>query len=81
MSSDVEHFFMSMGHLYVLGEVSIQVLWITCLAGVESHEFFIYMEIKPLSDASLANMFSHIVSSLFTLQMFSFSVQKLFNLI
>ena len=61
MSSDVEHFFTSMGLLYVLGEVSIQVLWITCLTGVESHEFFINLEIKPLSDASLANMFSLIL--------------------
>ena len=38
---------MSMGHLYVLGEVSIQVLClffnlIVCLPGVELYKFFIY---------------------------------------
>ena len=81
MTSDVEHFFMSMGHLYVLGEVSIQVLWITCLAGVESHEFFIYLEIKPLSDISLANTFFRKVSSLFILMMTFLAMQKLLNLV
>ena len=46
--NDVEHFFMSVGHVNVLlGEMSIQVLcpffkWIICLPGVESYEFFIY---------------------------------------
>ena len=38
---------MSMGPLYVLGEVSVQVLcsffnWIVCLPGMELCEFFIY---------------------------------------
>ena len=48
MASDAEHFFMSMGPLYVLlGEVSTQVHcpffnWIVCLPGVELYEFFIY---------------------------------------
>ena len=48
MTSDIEHFFMSMGPLYVLlGEVSVQILcpffnWIVYLPGVESCELFIY---------------------------------------
>ena len=33
-------------------------------------------EIKPLSDVSLANIFSHMVVSLFILLMFSLAVQK-----
>ena len=38
------------------------------------------LEIKPLSEVSLANMFSHIVGSLFTLMLFFFlAMQKLFN--
>ena len=36
------------------------------------------LEIKPLSDVSLANIFSHTVGSLFILMMFSLAVQKLF---
>ena len=38
-------------------------------------------EIKPLSEVSLANMFSHIVGSLSILMLFSLAMQKLFNLI
>ena len=38
------------------------------------------LEIKPLSKASLANNFSHIVDSLFILMLFSLAMQKLFNL-
>ena len=38
------------------------------------------LEIKPLSKVSLANMFSHIVGSLFILMLFSLALQKLFNL-
>ena len=39
------------------------------------------LEIKPLSEVSLANMFSHTVGSLFILMLFSLAVQKLFILI
>ena len=39
-----------------------------------------YLDIKPLSDVSLANMVSHIVGSLFILLMLSLAMQKLFNL-
>ena len=43
-----------------------------------SHVNSLYiLEIKPLSDESLANMFSHKVGSVFILMMFSLAVQKL----
>ena len=80
-------FHMSLGPLYVLlGEVSVQVLcpffnWTVCLPAVDSCEFLHILEIKPLSEVSLANIFSHIVSSLSILLMFSLAVQKLFNFI
>ena len=38
------------------------------------------LEIKTLSEVSLANMFSHTVGSLLILMLFSFAMQKLFNL-
>ena len=38
------------------------------------------LEIKPLSELLLANMFSHIVGSLFILMMVSLATQKLFSL-
>ena len=38
------------------------------------------LEIKPLSEVPLTNMFSHMVGSLFILMLFSLAVQKLFVL-
>ena len=38
------------------------------------------LEIRPLSEVSLANMFSYTVGSLFILMLFSLAVQKLFIL-
>ena len=38
------------------------------------------LEIKPLSEVSLANMFSHMVGSPFILMLFSLAMQKLFIL-
>ena len=38
------------------------------------------LEIRPLSEVSLANMFSHIVGSLCNLVLFSLAMQKLFIL-
>ena len=38
------------------------------------------LEIRTLSEVSLANVFSHTVGSLFILMLFSFAMQKLFNL-
>ena len=77
---------MSLGPLYVpLGEVSTHILclffnWIFCLSAVESSESLYILEIKPLSDVSLANMFSYAVSSLFILIMVSLAMQKIFSL-
>ena len=74
---------MSLGPLYVfLEEVSVQVLClfidgVVCLPGVESCEFFIYFGHLPLSEVSLANMFSHTVGSLCNLVLFSLAIQKL----
>ena len=78
---------MSLGPLYVLlGEVSVQVfcpffkiglfiflVW-TCVSSLY------ILEIKPLTEVSLANIFSHMVGSLFIFVMFSLAVQKLFIL-
>ena len=75
---------MSLGALYVLlGEMSVQVLssfvnWVVCLPEVESREFFIYLEIKPLSELSLKNMFSYMVSSLFILMLLSLAMKFCF---
>ena len=79
---------MSLGPLYVfLGEVSVQVLcpffnWVVCLPGVEwiCVSSLYILEIRPLSEVSLANMFSHIIGSFFILQMFSLAMQKVFIL-
>ena len=77
---------MSLCPLYVfLGEVSVQVLcplfnWIVCLSGVELCGFLYFLEIKPLSEVSLANMFSLTVGSLFILMLFSLALPKLFIL-
>ena len=38
------------------------------------------LEIKPLSEVSFANIFSHMVGSLFILMLFSLAVQNLFIL-
>ena len=46
-----------------------------------SHVSSLYiLEIKPLAEVSLANMFSHTVGSLFILILFSLAMQKLFIL-
>ena len=42
--------------------------------------FLYILEIRPLSEVSLANMFSHMVGSLFILMLFYLAVQKLFIL-
>ena len=39
------------------------------------------LEIRPLSEVSLANIFSHTIGSLFILPMFSLAMQKIFMLI
>ena len=77
---------MSLGSLYVfLGEVSVQV-FANFLIGLFvflewSYVSSVYiLEIKPLSAVSLANMFSHLVGSLFISVVFSLAMQKLFIL-
>ena len=76
---------MSLGPLYVfLGEVSVQVFahfLIGLFVFLEwSHVSSLYiLEIRPLPEVSLANMFSHTVGS-FILMLFSLAVQKLFIL-
>ena len=76
---------MSLDPLYVLlGEVSLHVFcpffnWVVFLEWSHVSSLYI-LEIKPLSEVSLANMFSHIVGSLFILILFSLPVQKLFIL-
>ena len=75
---------MSLGFLYVfLGEVSVEVLcpFFNCLfvflewSPVSS---LYILEIRPLSEVSLANMFSHTVGSFCNLVLFSLAMQKLF---
>ena len=89
MISDVEHLFMSFGHLYVLlGEVSIQVLCpffnlVVCSLVLSFGSSLYILDINPLSDM-LGNMFSHSVGclnifSFFVLFCF-FAVQKPFSL-
>ena len=77
---------MSLGPLYILlGEVSVYVLchfliglcvfleW-SCVSSLY------ILEIKPLSEVSFSNMFSHMVGSLFILMLLSLALQKLFIL-
>ena len=77
---------MSLGPLYVfLGEVSVQVLgpfliglfvfleW-SCVSSLY------ILEIRPLCEVSLANMFSYTVGSVFIFMLFSLAMQKLFIL-
>ena len=69
---------MSLGPLYVfLGKVSVQVLCpflIGLFVLLEwSHASSLYiLEITPLSEVSLADMFSHMIGSLLILMLFSF---------
>ena len=80
MISDVEHFIMSIGNLYVLfGEGSTQLLcpflnWVVYIFLVLSFVTTLkILDINPLSDVS-ENMFSHSVGCLFILLMISFAV-------
>ena len=53
--------------------------WEEGITGTTVSSLYI-LEIRPLSEVSLANMFSHTVGSLFILMLFSLAMQKLFIL-
>ena len=76
---------MSLGPLYVLlGEVSVEVLylffnWFFVFLEWNHVSSLYILEIRPLSEVSLANvMFSDTLGSLFILMLFSLAMQKLF---
>ncbi|KAF6125485.1 hypothetical protein HJG60_009920 [Phyllostomus discolor] len=87
IASNTEHLFMCLWALYMsslekclfeyfdhfLIGLLVFLEW-SCLSSLY------ILEIKPLSDLSLANMFSHTVGSLFILTLLSLAVQKLFIL-
>ena len=55
------------------------LIWFVFLEWSHVSSFYI-LEIKPLTEVSLASIFSHMVGSLFILLMFSLTMQKLYNL-
>ena len=82
MASDVEHLFICIWTTWksvYSGPLPI-FNWIVYLPDVEHMSSLYILEIKPLSNISLANMFSYMVSSLFVLVMISLAMRKLFSL-
>ena len=86
MADDAEHSFICLWTLYVSSlekclskSFAHYLIGLLVFSRVESCEFLIYFGDQPLSNVSLANMFSHTVGSLFILMMFSLAMQKLFK--
>ena len=80
---------MSVGHLYVFGEMSVHVF----CSFLDWAEVFVFvfrvlslidslyiLDTSPLSDMSFVNIFSHSVGCLLVLLTVSFAVQKFFIL-
>ena len=80
---------MSVGHLYIFsGEMSFQVfppflnwVFVFCFLLLSCISFLYILEIKALSVASFAIIFSHSVSFRFVFFLVSFAVRKLVSLI